>query len=151
MRTAKNPSKIFSVGPCGQLKTFFQNFKFESIISRLSSGPGPVEMSKFDLQFFVKSSGPSGWLSSGVAGIIRSWVYHPEFLPGLQTATVPSCTHSVGQFGVENFCHFFFDVDKWNVGDRLERVFPKFEAKRSHVWGVNGSSKFRNKWKIFKR
>ena len=37
---------------------------------------------------------------------------------------------------------FFFDVEKWNVGNRLKRVFPKFEAERSHPRGVNGRSKF---------
>ena len=34
------------------------------------------------------------------------------------------------------------DVEKWNDGDRLKRVFPNFEADRSHVWRVNGCSKF---------
>ena len=38
---------------------------------------------------------------------------------------------------------FFFDVEKWNVGNRLKRVFPKFEAERSHPRGLNGHSKFR--------
>ena len=40
---------------------------------------------------------------------------------------------------------FFFDilaVEKLNVGDRLKRVSPKFEAERSHPQGVNGRSKF---------
>ena len=36
-----------------------------------------------------------------------------------------------------------FDIEKWNVGDHLKRVFPKFEAERSHPRGVNGRSKFR--------
>ena len=35
----------------------------------------------------------------------------------------------------------FFDVERWNVGDRLKRVFPKFEAERSHPRGGNGRSK----------
>ena len=35
-----------------------------------------------------------------------------------------------------------FDVEKWNVGNRLKRVFPKFEADRSHPRGVKGRSKF---------
>ena len=34
-----------------------------------------------------------------------------------------------------------FGIEKWNVGDRLKRVFPKFEAKRSHPQGVNSRSK----------
>ena len=38
---------------------------------------------------------------------------------------------------------FFFDVEKWNVGDHLKRISPKFEAERSHPRGVNGRSKFR--------
>ena len=41
-----------------------------------------------------------------------------------------------------------FDVEKWNVGVRLKRVFPKFRADRSHVWGVDGRSKFRKKIEI---
>ena len=36
----------------------------------------------------------------------------------------------------------FFGVEKWNVGNRLKRIFPKFEAERSHIRGVNGHSKF---------
>ena len=35
------------------------------------------------------------------------------------------------------------DVEKLNVGNRLKRVFPKFEPDRSHPRGVNGRSKFR--------
>ena len=35
-----------------------------------------------------------------------------------------------------------FGVEKWNVGNRLKRVLAKFEPDRSHVWGVNGRSKF---------
>ena len=43
---------------------------------------------------------------------------------------------------IETFCHFFvFDVEKWNVGNRLKRVFPKFRADRSHPRGVNGGLK----------
>ena len=37
---------------------------------------------------------------------------------------------------------FFFGVEKSKVANRLKRVFPKFEADRSHVRGVNGRSKF---------
>ena len=33
-------------------------------------------------------------------------------------------------------------VEKSKIGNRLKRVFPKFEADRSHVRGVNGRSKF---------
>ena len=36
----------------------------------------------------------------------------------------------------------FFGVEKSNVGNRLKRVFPKFESDRSHPRGVNGRSKF---------
>ena len=43
--------------------------------------------------------------------------------------------------------NFFVGVKKWNVGDRLKRVLAKFEAKRSHPWGVNGCSKFARKLK----
>ena len=44
-------------------------------------------------------------------------------------------------------------VEKWNVGDHLKRIFPKFEADRSHPRGVNGRSKFRQfffveKWNV---
>ena len=59
---------------------------------------------------------------------------------------------AVCQFSDENFFdgnfyrkfspNFVFDVEKWNVGNRLKRVFPKFEAERSHPQGVNGRSKF---------
>ena len=37
---------------------------------------------------------------------------------------------------------FFFGVEKSKVANRLKRVFPKFEADRSHVRGVNASSKY---------
>ena len=37
---------------------------------------------------------------------------------------------------------FFFGVEKSKVANHLKRVFPKFEADRSHVRGVNGRSKF---------
>ena len=37
---------------------------------------------------------------------------------------------------------FFFGVEKSKIANRLKRVFPKFEADRSHVRGVNGRSKF---------
>ena len=43
---------------------------------------------------------------------------------------------------IENFRQFFFDIEKWNVGNPLKRVFPKFEAERSHPRGVNGRSQF---------
>ena len=44
-----------------------------------------------------------------------------------------------------------FGVEKWNVGNRLKRVFPKFEAERSHPRGVNGRSKFyKNSAEIFR-
>ena len=36
----------------------------------------------------------------------------------------------------------FFSVEKSKVANRLKRVFPKFEADRSHVRGVNASSKY---------
>ena len=36
----------------------------------------------------------------------------------------------------------FFAVEKSKVANRLKRVFPKFEADRSEVRGVNGRSKF---------
>ena len=43
----------------------------------------------------------------------------------------------------ENCTNFdFLGVEKWNVGNRLKRVLAKFQADRSHVWGVNGRSKF---------
>ena len=38
-------------------------------------------------------------------------------------------------------------VDKWNVGNGLKRVVPKFEADRSYVWGVNGRLKF-TRWHV---
>ena len=37
---------------------------------------------------------------------------------------------------------FVFGVEKSKVANRLKRVFPKFEADRSHVRGVNGRPKF---------
>ena len=40
------------------------------------------------------------------------------------------------------FAFFFFGVEKSKVANRLKRVFPNFEAGRSHVRGVNGRSKF---------
>ena len=40
------------------------------------------------------------------------------------------------------YLFYVFGVEKWNVGDRLKRVSPKFEAERSHPWGINGHSKF---------
>ena len=38
--------------------------------------------------------------------------------------------------------HKCFGVEKSKVANRLKRVFPKFDADRSHVRGVNGRSKF---------
>ena len=35
-----------------------------------------------------------------------------------------------------------WDIEKWNVGDRLKRVSQKFEAEWSHPWGINSHSKF---------
>ena len=50
---------------------------------------------------------------------------------------------------VENVSpNFVFGVVKSNVGNHLKRVFPKFEAERSHPRGVNGRSKFRKKIEI---
>ena len=43
------------------------------------------------------------------------------------------------------------DVEKWNVGNYLKRVFPKFHADRSEVRGVNGRSKFRKNVRIRER
>ena len=37
---------------------------------------------------------------------------------------------------------FLFGVEKWDVGDHLKYVFPKFEAERSHPRGVSSCSKF---------
>ena len=37
---------------------------------------------------------------------------------------------------------FHFDVEGRNVGDRLKRVFPKFEAERSHPRGETAVQKF---------
>ena len=42
----------------------------------------------------------------------------------------------------------FFGVEKSNVGNRLKRVFPNFQAERSLVRGVNGRSKFSKKIEI---
>ena len=42
----------------------------------------------------------------------------------------------------KNFADFF-RRQKRNIGNHLKRVFPKFEAERSHPRGVNGRSKFR--------
>ena len=47
-------------------------------------------------------------------------------------------------FSSKNFIQKIFSgVEKWNVGNHLKRVFPKFEADRSHPRGVNDRSKFR--------
>ena len=53
---------------------------------------------------------------------------------------------------IKKFCQKnVFGVQKWNVGNRLKRVFPKFEAERSHPRGVNGRSKFyKNSAEIFR-
>ena len=42
------------------------------------------------------------------------------------------------KFWQKNCWKKVFGVEKWNIGDRLKRVFPKFGARASHVWGVNG-------------
>ena len=47
--------------------------------------------------------------------------------------------------------NFFFGVEKWNVGNRLKRVLAKFQANRSHPRGVNGWSKFCEKFEFFFR
>ena len=55
------------------------------------------------------------------------------------------------KFSSKKFAQIFFGVEKWNVGNRLKRVFPKFEAERSHPRGVNGRSKFyKNSAEIFR-
>ena len=36
-----------------------------------------------------------------------------------------------------------------NVGNLLKHIFPKFQAERSHPWGVNGCSKFAKNPKHF--
>ena len=41
-----------------------------------------------------------------------------------------------------------FGVEKSNVGNRLKRVFPNFQAERSEVRGVNDRSKFSKKIEI---
>ena len=47
------------------------------------------------------------------------------------------------KFSAKNVCRTnFLGVEKRNVGDHLKRVFPKFEADRSHPRGVNGGSNF---------
>ena len=45
-------------------------------------------------------------------------------------------------FLTKNYRKKFMGVEKSNVGDHLKRVFPKFEADRSHPRGVNDRSKF---------
>ena len=42
----------------------------------------------------------------------------------------------------------FFGVEKSNVGNRLKRVFPNFQAEWSEVRGVNDRSKFSKKIEI---
>ena len=45
-------------------------------------------------------------------------------------------------FEKQNRRNVFLGVEKLNAGNRLKRVFPKFHAERSHLWGANGRSKF---------
>ena len=53
-----------------------------------------------------------------------------------------------GDFSIKKICQkIVFGVEKWNVGNHLKRVFPKFDAERSHPWGVNSRSKFLKKLK----
>ena len=70
--------------------------------------------------------------------------------------------HSVWRFSDENdfqrkFCRFLFPnvflfhVEKWNVGDHLKRVFPKFKAEQGHPGEVKGRSKFCQKPKFFRK
>ena len=67
----------------------------------------------------------------------------------VQTSTAPPkqalCENFFGVVD-ENFFRqkslppIFFGVEKSNVGDHLKRVFPKFEADRSHPRGINGTN-----------
>ena len=57
----------------------------------------------------------------------------------------------VSNLFVKKSFNFFFGVGKWNVGNHLKRVFPKFEAERSHPRGVNGRSKFAKIFRFFVR
>ena len=45
-------------------------------------------------------------------------------------------------FDAQKSSSIFFDVEKSKIANRLKRVFPKFEANRRYVGGVNGRSKF---------
>ena len=49
-------------------------------------------------------------------------------------------------FDEKNCRKKWFNVEKWNVGNNLKRVLPKFEAERSYPRGVNGRSKIRLFW-----
>ena len=51
-------------------------------------------------------------------------------------------------FEKKNVERKFFGVEKSNVGNRLKRVFPNFQAERSEVRGVNDRSKFSKKIEI---
>ena len=85
--------------------------------------------------------------------VVESWKskLRGSFFKALLPITSIHTSSKTGS--LSTFCQFFltkislnfsakFSVDKWNVGDHLKHVFPKFEAKRSHPQGVNGRSKF---------
>ena len=50
--------------------------------------------------------------------------------------------YTAGQSLQQIWFVFVLGFEKWNVGDRLKCVFPKFGAERSHPRRVNGHSKF---------
>ena len=62
--------------------------------------------------------------------------------PNLQKKAVLEKKMCFDNFVLASNFFFFFGVEKSKVANRLKRVFPKFEADRSEVRGVNGCSKF---------
>ena len=79
----------------------------------------------------------------------RICCWRPKIHSSSKTGSLPIFEGGVSQKNSDaNFCRKkVFRCQTWNVGDHLKRVFPKFQAKRSHPRGVNGSSKCANNCK----
>ena len=103
----------------------------------------PKVTTKNGLYHFYPSAKSRRGLKIKTSGVIfwGACAYHVQ-----KTITPPK--QAVCQFSDKTFCQkclqiFCFNVEKWNVGDHLKRVFPKFEAERSHPRVVNDRPKFR--------
>ena len=107
----------------------------------------PKVMTKNGLYHFYPSAKSRRELKVKTLGVIfrsaSAYYVQKSIAPPDQTVCRFSDASFFIKISIENVCQsLFFGVEKWNVGDHLKRVFPKFEAKRSHPRRVNRHSNF---------